>query len=127
MLAFSFAFTASSLATTCVWGKKFKTHNVCGIVRDVRGAEIPDAIIQIEKPETGAVIAESRSHKDGSFALPDVDSGDYIIRVKFNGFWDASQNFRLDHSVKGTQCSHPIRVVMKPAGSCSYVENAWQK
>ena len=127
LLAGLFAFTSSSFATTCVWGKKFKTRKVCGIVRDVSGAEIPDATVRVEKVETGEVIAKSQSSANGSFALADVASGDYVIRVKFNGFWDASQNFRLDGPVKGTGCSHPIRVVMKPAGSCSYVENAWKK
>jgi hypothetical protein len=121
------AFGGSSFATTCVWGKKFKTRKVCGIVRDMSGAELPGATIQIEKADTQAVVAESPSHTDGSFAVANVADGDYVIRVKSNGFWDATQNFRLDRPLKGTRCSHPIRVVMKPAGSCSYVENAWKK
>jgi hypothetical protein len=127
LLTVLFALAASSSATSCIWGKKFKTRKICGIVRDMGGAKVPDATIQIERPETQEAIAESRSQADGSFALTGVSSGDYVIRVKFNGFWDASQSFQLDRPVKGERCSHPIRVVMKPAGSCSYVENAWKK
>jgi hypothetical protein len=127
LLAIPFAFAIPLFATDCVWGKKFKTREICGIVRDMSGAKIPDATIQIERPETQETVAESRSHPNGSFVLTGVSSGDYVIRVKLSGFWDASQNFRLVRPVKEERCSHPIRVVMKPAGSCSYIENAWKK
>lgn len=127
LLTVLLALTGASFATSCVWGRKFKTRRICGIVRDAAGAEIPDATIRIERPGTEEVMAESRSHADGSFNLLEVVSGDYVIRVRFNGFWDASQNFQLDRPAKSTQCSHPIRVLMKPAGQCSYVENAWKK
>jgi hypothetical protein len=127
LLAALFAITTSSFATTCIWGSKFKTRKVCGVVRDSEGVEIPDASIQIEKPDTQAVIAKTKSHADGSFVLPDVTGGYYVLRVKLKGFWDASQNFRLQHPSKARGCSHPIRIVMKPAGFCSSVENAWKE
>ncbi len=119
--------TTSSFATSCVRGKKFKIRQVCGQVRDAYGAEIPDATVQLTRNGQAEIVAEDRTAADGRFALRGLASGDYEIRIKYAGFWDASQDFQLIRPAKGTRCSHPIRVVMKPAGSCSYVENAWKK
>jgi hypothetical protein len=119
--------TTSSFATSCVWGKKFKIRQVCGQVKDAYGAEIPDATVQLMRKGQAEIVAEAHTAADGMFALRGLESGDYEIRIKNAGFWDASQDFQLIRPAKGTVCSHPIRVVMKPAGSCSYVENAWKK
>jgi hypothetical protein len=119
--------TATSFATTCIAGKKLKIRQVCGQVRDAGGAEIPNAKVQVTRQGQGGIVAEAQTAADGTFALPGIASGDYEIRITFAGFWDASQDFQLTRLAKGAGCSHPIRVVMKPAGSCSYVENAWKK
>jgi hypothetical protein len=126
ILAVLFALSASSFATSCIWGKKFKTHKVCGIVRDVYGAEMPGATVRVERPETEEVVAESQTGGDGSFALEDLAAGDYVIRVKSRGFADASQSFRLVHPDKGEGCRIPVRVAMDVAGRCSGVDNAWK-
>jgi hypothetical protein len=119
--------TGSSFATSCVWGKKFKIRQVCGQVRDAYGAEIPDATVQLSRQGQEEVVKEAQTAADGTFSLPNIASGNYVIRIKSAIFWDASQDFQLTRPAKGARCSHPIRVVMKPAGSCSYVENAWKK
>jgi len=80
----------------------------------------------LKKLGTTEVVAESQTTPDGDFSLPNVASGDYEIRITVAGFWDASQDFRMVRPSKSGACSHPIRVVMKPAGDCSYVENAWK-
>ena len=121
------AFANSVSATTCVWGKKFKTHKVCGVVRDFDGVEMPDAMVRVEKPGTEDIIAESKTTADGTFALPDLAAGDYVIRVKSRGFVDATQSFRLVRPHKSTACRVPIRVVMDVAGRCSGVENAFKQ
>jgi len=115
----------NSPATSCGWGKKFKIPKVCGVVRDEYGAEIPDAIIQVKKLGSEEIVAESQTKVDGAFSLAGIAKGDYEIRVKVRGFWDASQSFRLTRAHKDESCPQPIRVVMKM--QCSYVENAWKK
>jgi len=123
-----FVFLTSSLfATSCVWGKKFKIRQVCGQVKDAYGAEIPDATVQLKRKGQAEIVAESQTAANGTFVLRGIASGDYEIRIKYAGFWDASQDLQLTRPAKGTGCSHPIHVVMKPAGSCSYVENAWKQ
>jgi hypothetical protein len=121
------ALTTMSFATSCVWGKKFKTRQVCGKVKDAYGAIIPNATVQVKKLGGTEVVAESKTTLDGVFALHEIAGGDYEIRIKAEGFWDASQSFRLSRPAKGQNCARPVRVVMKVAGSCSYVENAWRK
>ncbi len=125
-LVLLFALSVSSFATSCVWGKKFKTHQVCGIVRDVYGAEMPGATVRVERPETEEVVAESQTGADGSFVLKSLAAGDYVIRVESRGFADASQSFRLVHPYEGQGCRTPVRVVMDVGGRCSGVENAWK-
>jgi Carboxypeptidase regulatory-like domain len=114
-------------ATTCIQGKQFKVRQVCGKVRDWQGVEIPNASVQLKRQGQGQAFAEVQTASDGSFAIADVPSGDYEIRVALKGFWNASQDFQVDHPRKSAACSRPIRVVMKVAGQCGYVENAWKK
>ena len=112
-------------ATTCIAGKSFKVPQVCGIVTDKDGAVIPDATIHISPENHSEDAKEVTSDKDGRFAIPNVVAGEYQIRVKYSGFWDASQPFRVTGSRTSGKCTKQIRIVMKPAGQCSYVENAW--
>jgi len=114
-------------ATTCIQGKRFKVRQVCGKVRDWQGVEIPDASVQVKRTGQTQAFAEVQTASDGSFSIADVPSGDYEIRIKLRGFWDASQDFQVDRPRTSATCTQPIRVVMKVAGQCSYVENAWKK
>jgi hypothetical protein len=122
------ALMSSSLsATTCVAGKSSKVPRVCGVVTDKDGAVMPDAQIQLTPkghPEGAQAVS---SDKDGRFAIPNPKNGEYEMRVKYPGFWDAWQPFTVRGSSGRKECKRPIRVVMVPAGGCSYVENAWKK
>ena len=114
-------------ATTCVAGKSFKVSQVCGAVTDKDGAVIPDAKIQITPKNHLEGEKDARSDKNGDFVIPNVTDGEYELRVKYSGFWDAWQPFRVSGSGAKRRCTKPIHVVMVPAGGCSYVENAWRK
>jgi hypothetical protein len=119
-------FSISTFGTTCVAGKSFKVRQVCGHVRDFAGASIPGAIIQISPKGRADSISKTNTDSSGNFRFEGLPAGEYEMRVKFAGFWDASQNFELARPAAAAECKRPIRVVMKPAGGCSYVENAWK-
>jgi hypothetical protein len=121
LLLFPFLKTAV-FATSCVYGKKFKVHQVCGRVEDKDGATIPNASISLNKPESSEVIRQISSDKEGNFQFDEMQSGEYELRVKYAGFWDAAQPFVVSHPAKLKKCSEPIKVVMQLAGSCSSVE-----
>jgi hypothetical protein len=131
-LKFTFVFVAvmsalPSHATTCVAGKKFKVRQVCGTVTDKDGAVIPGTNIEITPSGHPEQVKNAVSDQDGTFATSDLGDGDYEIRAKYSGFWDAWQPFEISGAgVKG-KCTKPIHVVMIPAGRCSYVENTWKK
>src|SRR5437016_3461748 len=72
-------------------------------------------------------VQEIPSDQEGRFAFSNVPDGQYELRVKSRGFWDAWQPFVVNQSHEERKCSRPIRVVMVPAGGCSYVKNAWKK
>jgi len=104
-------------ATTCIAGKSFTVSQVCGIVTDEDGAVIPDATIHIGPKNHSEDAKEVSSDKDGRFTIPNVVAGEYQIRVKYSGFWDASQPFRVTGSRASGKCTKQIRIVMKPAGA----------
>ena len=113
--------------TTCVWGKKFKVRQACGQVKDSAGAAIPSASVQVSRlgqPEKAIAV---ETDAEGKFQFSGISDGEYQMRVKFAGFWDASQPFVVTGAKANPVCTNPIRIVMKPAGQCSYVENAWKK
>jgi hypothetical protein len=119
--------TAASPATECIIGTKFRVRHVCGEVRDAHGARIPNAAVQLRREGKADVVAEAKTASDGTFEVPDIATGDCEIHVKVMGFWDGVGLFHLSARASNTRCAHPIRVVMKVAGSCSYVENAFEK
>ena len=128
--AFGIVFVLSCLtlhATTCIAGKSFKVPQVCGIVADKQGAAIPNATIQLTPKGHSENAKEISSGEEGRFIFSNVADGQYELRVKVDGFWDAWQPLAVSRSHEYRKCSHPIRVVMVPAGGCSYVENAWKK
>ncbi len=118
---------SSATATTCIAGKSFKVRQVCGQVKDFAGLAIPNATVQLRKNGDTDVRFALQTDNDGKFRFSNVADGDYELRVKFAGFWDAAQPFIVEKSRENDLCPKPIRVVMKPAGQCSYVENAWKK
>src|SRR5438105_3778179 len=113
--------------TTCVAGKSFKVRQVCGTVTDKPGAAISDAKIELVPKGHPEGVQEIPSDQEGGFAFSNVPDGQYELRVKFRGFWDAWQPFVVNRSHEERKCSRPIRVVMVTAGACSYVKNAWKK
>jgi hypothetical protein len=114
-------------ATTCVAGRKFKVHELCGTVADKQGAVIPDAKVQVTPKGQPEEMKELSSDQEGRFAFQTIADGEYELRVKYSGFWDAWQPFVVSGSSSSRKCNRPIRIVMVPAGGCSYVENAWKK
>jgi Carboxypeptidase regulatory-like domain len=114
-------------ATTCVAGKKFKVRQVCGTVTDKAGAVIPDTKIEITPNGHPEQAKDTVSGNDGRFEISNLRDGDYEIRVKYSGFWDAWQPFTISGSGASGKCTKPIHVVMVPVGGCSYVENSWKK
>jgi hypothetical protein len=127
MLIAIFLLPHSLRATTCIVGKKFKTRQVCGVVKDFGGAVIPDATVELQKPGVPQAL-QVHTDTGRGFHFSTVADGEYVLRVKFSGFWDAAQPFVVERATKTEKnCTRPIRVVMKPAGQCSYVENAWKR
>ena len=106
---FLITFVAVSSATTCVWGKRFETHKVCGVVRDVYGGELAGATVRAEKLQSKEVVAGAQTSADGFFTLSGLAAGDYVIRVKSEGLVEASQSFRLVHPDKGKGLSSAVQ------------------
>lgn len=118
---------ASAKATTCIAGRSFKVRQVCGQVRDFTGVAIPDASVKLSKKGESQAAFTEQSDSDGKFHFRHVPDGDYELRVKSKLFWDVAQPFSVRRSKDDNICSRPIHVVMKVAGQCGYVENAWKK
>ncbi len=118
---------ASAMATTCIAGRSFKVRQVCGQVKDFTGVAIPDASVELTKKGESQAAFTEQSNSDGVFLFRHVPDGDYELRVKSRIFWDVGQPFSVRRSKDENICSRPIRVVMKVAGQCGYVENAWKK
>jgi hypothetical protein len=66
-----------------------------------------------------------QTNDQGMFHFPNVSNGNYELRVQVGGFWDAAAPLTVSRHKESDRCGKPLRVVMKPAGQCSYVENAW--
>jgi hypothetical protein len=88
---------------------------------------IPDAKIQVTPKGRPEGAKDVVSDQEGKFALQNASDGQYEMRVKYPGFSDAWQPFRVTGSHGSAKCRKPIHVVMVLAGGCSYVENAWKK
>jgi hypothetical protein len=118
----SLVLSASLFATTCIVGKKLKVQKVCGRVVDKNGAVIAEASVFVKSSGSAETIAKISTDQDGNFQFSDLSNGEYELRVKLDGFWDASQPFILSSPRKSQTCRERLKVVMNPAGSCSYVE-----
>jgi hypothetical protein len=118
---------SGAVATTCIAGKSFKVRQVCGQVKDFSGAAIPDASVELTKQGESQAIFTEQSDSDGKFHFRHVPDGDYEVRLKYKIFSDVAQPFSVRRSRDENTCPRPIRVLMKVAGQCGYVENAWKK
>ena len=118
-------------ATTCLPGKRFKVLQVCGIVTDEHGVAVPNAKIELVPTNRPHEVTNTSSDQHGQFTIPNVEDGEYDIRIHASHFWGASQSFSVSRSQRGPKCSKPIHAVMVPVrgpvAGCSYVENAWNK
>jgi hypothetical protein len=125
LIVLSLMSSSASHATTCLQGRTVKVRQVCGLVTDEYGAAVPDAKIEVVPTTRPSDPKDTSSDQNGRFTFPKVPNGEYDIRISSRYFWQTSQLFRVIHSQEAEKCGKPIHVVMKPAGKCSYVENAW--
>jgi hypothetical protein len=93
----------------------------------IAGAAISDAAVQLNPKGQRQNISELKTDAEGNFSFDRLSAGEYELRVEYIGFWDAWQPFKLARPKNNSKCDKPIRVVMKLAGNCSYVENGWKK
>jgi hypothetical protein len=118
----SLVLSTSLFATTCIVGKKLKVHQVCGQVVDKDGAVVAEAFVFLKSLGGAETVATISTDQEGNFQFSDLKSGEYELRVKLDGFWDASQPFILSSPRRSQACKERLKVVMNLAGSCSYVE-----
>jgi hypothetical protein len=57
-----------------------------GVVTDTSGAAVPNAIVNLEEPESKAVLLTTKSDADGAFTLTPITPGSYRVRIKAQGF-----------------------------------------
>jgi carboxypeptidase family protein len=113
---------ASASATTCIANREFKLRQVCGVVTDKSGASISKVNVKLLDANS-AVISNAETNANGEFVITNVRDGNYILRVKFDGFATAWQRFRVHHSKRDKMCGRPIRVRLELAGHCSVVSD----
>ena len=77
-LAFVFA-----LSTTPVWGQATATIN--GTVRDSAGAVVTDATVLLHNRDTN-LDRTAVTNSVGAYVMPDVQPGNYDLKVTKNGF-----------------------------------------
>ena len=121
MLTVIAAGIGSLSATTCVADKRFKVKRICGVVVDTQMSDMPGATVQIVDEVKNVVKAEVKSGVSGSFGFEGLAPDRYILRVRNSGFWEAWQPIELT-TQNAKKCNKPIKVVMSPAGGCSYVQ-----
>jgi len=80
-----------------------------------------DATIQIIDEVTNENKAEGKSSDGGSFSFEGLPPGKYVLKVNQRGFWEAWQPIELTES-SASKCGKPVKVVMSPAGGCSFVQ-----
>jgi hypothetical protein len=75
------------LASAAVWAQ---TAQINGVIRDSSGLAIPGAAIKATQTATGAVRSTS-SGADGSYVLPNLPIGPYLVEVTKEGFTKYAQ------------------------------------
>ena len=85
-LLFSFGMTS-----TLLWGQAASTAQVSGVVRDSSGLAVPGADVKATQTATGAV-RTTTSAADGSFVLPNLAIGPYLLEVSKAGFSKYAQS-----------------------------------
>src|SRR5579863_2985689 len=69
-------------ASACVWAQ---TSQINGVIRDASGLVIPGAAIKATQTATG-VVRTASSGTDGSYTLPNLPIGPYLVEVTKSGF-----------------------------------------
>lgn len=78
-------------APRAVHGQAQTAGTLSGTVSDQAGAVIPGAALTIAQPSTG-FSRSAVSGAGGGYAFPDLQSGEYLLRVRAKGFSDAVYN-----------------------------------
>ena len=106
-----------SQANVCV-DPKIKRAQSCGIVLDIYGERIPNAVVTFRL--NGDSISES-TDSNGSFSEPKVHGKGFVIEVSANGFRRASQ--KIERIVApGQTCIAPLYVMLQIGGDgCSMI------
>jgi len=71
------------------------TGGIAGVVRDESAAPVPGATVTITEPRTGGIARIVTTGPDGSFAVPNLSAGLYVVSVELKGFARAVQNVRV--------------------------------
>ena len=69
-----------------------------GRVTDPSGLPLPDAAVRLASTSTDAVF-EARTDATGTFQMPDVPAGDYLLSARYPGFSSQRQTVRLNGPV----------------------------
>jgi hypothetical protein len=67
------------------WAQAVSTAQINGIVRDASGAAVPDAEVKVTQTATGQG-RSTTSAADGSYVLPNLPVGPYMLEVNKGGF-----------------------------------------
>ena len=62
-----------------------QTSQINGIIRDATGSVIPGAAIKVTQTATG-VVRTTNSGTDGSYVIPSLPTGPYLVEVTKEGF-----------------------------------------
>jgi hypothetical protein len=94
---------------------------VQGVVQDAERVKIPRACVGIFTGADHQLVGVSQTGEDGRFELKGIDSGDYRLVAKYDGFCVANARLRL---TAGTRRVKALVVHMKPGSidGCSYVD-----
>lgn len=123
VLIFALAVSLDTNATTCVANKIFKVRHICGRVLDPTGVPIPSVEVEL-LDSNSSVLGKAITSETGTFGMPNVSAGQYVIRVQFDGFATAWQPFVLTESKANARCDKPMEVHLELLGRCSSVSKS---
>src|SRR5690348_4015493 len=77
-------FLFATLLVCCAWAQT-STSQINGTVRDASGLAVPGAEVKVTQTATGAM-RTTLSGADGSYVLPNLPIGPYLVEVTKDGF-----------------------------------------
>jgi Carboxypeptidase regulatory-like domain len=104
--------------------KPLRLSIVLGSVEDVQGVSIPDVCLAIFT-ESGKLVTQVTSDKNGKFAFSAVPAGEYRLVAKYSPFCTANVPIEvIEKDKRGKSKQRKVVVHMKPAGidECSFGE-----